>query len=147
MNPFQLSDKERMLSWRELRNLMTTQTEGEQFETLLRWWSKAPICAYSIDGRNCKEWPTPWELLNENMFCTSSIAFMMAHTLSLSGFKRERIELVFIKGQDDERLVVRIDGELVLNYSYGEVFAWNDIRDEFRVLERFVFVDDKFVSA
>lgn len=147
MNPFLLPEKERLLSWRELRNQITTQPESDKLLTLLRWWAKAPICAYSIDGRDCSQWPTPWELLNENMFCTSSIAYMMAQTLILSGFEKDRIELVFIKSDDDERLVVLVDGSLVLNYSYGETFEWADIRSDIKVRERFVMVDEKFVPV
>src|SRR5690606_6982603 len=145
MNPFLLPEKDRLLSWRELRSQISKQSDNEKYDTLLRWWAKAPICRYSIDAMDCSGWPTPWELLNENMFCTSAIAFMMAHTLALSGFERSRMKLVFIRGNDDERLVVVIDGSIVLNYSYAEVFDWHEIRDDFQVMCTYTFDDDKFV--
>ena len=147
MNPFLLPEKERLLSWRELRNQITNQQESDKYETLLRWWAKAPICAYSIDASDCSQWPTPWELLNENMFCTSAVAFMMAHTLALAGFDRDRMRLAFIRGNDDERLVLVIDNQFVLNYSYAEVFAWEEVRAQTDVRQLYMFVGDKLVEA
>lgn len=133
-----------MLSWRELRHQLTNLPEIEKFDTLLKWWSKAPICAYSIDAYDCSEWPTPWELLNENMFCTSAIAYMMAQTLILSGFDASRVKLMAIKSSEEERLVMLVDDSIVMNYSYGEVFQWNDILDEFEVRETYVLKGSKF---
>ncbi len=147
MNPFLLSEKERMLSWRELRNQISALPDDEKFEPLLRWWAKAPICAYAIDAYDCAQWPTPWELLNENMFCTSAVAYLMAQTLILSGVNEARIMLTCIKGNDDERLIVVVDDSIVLNYSYGEVFAWADIKDEFVERQSYRFVEAKAIPV
>lgn len=143
MNPFLLPEKDRLLSWRELRNQITPLADNDKFEPLLRWWAKAPICAYAIDAYDCSQWPTAWELLNENMFCTSAIAYMMAQTLILSGVNENRLVLTCIKGKDDERLVVIVDDTIVLNYSYGEVFSWEDISHEFEERQSYRFVDGK----
>jgi len=134
-----------LLSWRALRNEITTKSDDEKFEAVLRWWSKAPICAYALDASDCTTWPTAWELLNENMFCTSAVAFMMAQTLALAGFDRDRMRLVFVRGNDDERLVLVIDDSIVLNYSYGEVFGWPEILDEVEARQSYVFSGDKFI--
>jgi hypothetical protein len=144
MNPFLLPEKERMLSWRELRHLISSLSDENKFEPLLEWWSKAPICAYSIDAYDCTHWPTPWELLNENNYCTSAVGFMMAQTLILSGFDKSRIKLVAIKSSDDERLVVVIDSKIVLNYSYAEAFHLDEINTDFEVRESYVMTGDKF---
>jgi len=142
MNTFLLPEKDRLLSWREHRNTLAKLEDTEKFKALTRWWATAPICAYSIDADDTKNWPTPWELLNEGVFCTSGIAYMMAATLLLSGFDRSRLSMPFIKGQDDERLVVLIDDQIVLNYSYGEVFDWDEIRDDFHVFHTWVWPGD-----
>lgn len=138
MNPFMLPEKERMLSWRELRNKIQSANDTEKkLDLLLDWWSKAPICKYSIDAFDPTDWPTPWELLNENMFCTSAITYMMAQTLLLTGFDESRLELKYVKSSDDERLVLLVDKNLVLNYSFGEVFLWADLIQEVRVKHGF----------
>jgi len=145
MNPFMLPEKERMLSWRELRNQIQAANDLDtKLNLLLQWWSKAPICRYSIDAFDSSEWPTPWELLNENMFCTSAISYMMAQTLALTGFEPSRLKLSFIKGQDDERLVLVVDEEITLNYSFGEVFAWSEILKEVRVKHTFMLMGEKY---
>jgi hypothetical protein len=146
MNPFLLPEKDRLLSWRELRNLIQAASDLEKYNLLVKWWSRAPICAYSIDLHDCTHWPTPWELLNENMFCTSAIAFMMAHTLALTGFDKSRIKLVYVRGNSDERLVVVIDDVVTLNYSYGELFEWSSVQEEVEVLATYVLNNDKFIT-
>lgn len=143
MNPFMLPEKERLLSWRELRNLIQQNPQEIGLDELVRWWAKAPICRYSIDAYDCSEWPTPWELLNEGMFCTSGVAYMMAMTLIHAGYDPSRIILPFIRGEDDERLVVLLDKTIVLNYSYGEVFEWDEIRKDFTVQHTIRFTGDE----
>lgn len=144
MNPFLLPEKERMLSWRELRSLVSSLSDEAKYLPLIKWWAVAPICAYSIDAYDCAAWPTPWELLNENKFCTSAIGYMMAQTLILSGFEKSRIRLLAIKSADDERLVVVIDGSVVLNYSYGETYLLDDIRGDFVVRSTYEITDERF---
>lgn len=143
MNPFMLPEKDRMLSWRELRNLIQPLSDDEKFIEVTRWWAKAPICRYSIDAENCSSWPTPWELLNEGVFCSSGLAYMMAMTLILSGFDKSRISMPYIDDGDDRRLIVLVDGQIVLNYSYGEVFQLADIRKEFKEFHRITFTGDE----
>ena len=147
MNPFLLPAKERLLSWRELRNQISTVEDTEKFNLIAAWWARAPICAYSIDSLDCTQWPTPWELMNENMFCTSGVAYMMAQTLVLSGFDRSRIRLQVIRGNDDERLVVLVDNAQVLNYSFAEVFNWNEIQSSFQILASYEFKGEYIVSC
>lgn len=140
MNPFMLPEKDRMLSWRELRRLVSSlPSDIERLEEVIRWWAKAPICRFSIDPWDSTEWPTPWELLNEGKFCTNGIAYMTAKTLIFAGFEPERITMPFIRTSDDERLIVVVDGRFVLNFSYGEIYDVNDISGEFVVVHTFVF--------
>ncbi|MNW16466.1 hypothetical protein D3C71_2153180 [compost metagenome] len=57
------------------------------------------------------------------------------------------MRLVFIRGNDDERLVLVLDGDIVLNFSYAETFSWNTIRSEFQVLHEFLIDEDSVYTS
>lgn len=72
---------------------------------------------------------------------------MMAQSLILGGFDHSRISLKFVRGNDDERLVVVIDNNLVLNYSFAEVFVWDDIQEDLQILANYKYSGEKFIPA
>lgn len=146
MNPFMLSEQERMLAWRELRaKVIATPSILDKLNLVAQWWAKAPLCRYSIDSHSTGEWPTPWELLNENVFCYSSLAYMMAETLILSGFDSEQVRVIFVRERDDERLVVLVDNKYVLNLSHGEILLWETLKQEVSICHEFRYDGERFI--
>lgn len=142
MNPFFLDSKERLLAWRDLRQQITNEeNDTNKIYKLLKWWGAAPICKFTIDVYEYNKWPTPWELLNENCFCDTSLAVMMYHTLVLSGFSSDRLKLKFIDTTVDQRMVVEIDETSIINYSYGEITPISELPEHTRVFVEYSYND------
>jgi hypothetical protein len=147
MNPFLLDETTRFLAWRDLRKSISTQTDEEKLLSVASWWANAPLCNYVIDAFDCSKWPTPWELLKDNVFCSTSIAYMMSQTLVLSGFDSNRIKIAFIRSNNDELMAVIVDDSYILNYSLREVYDWNAICEDYHILQAYGFNDKQQIVS
>jgi hypothetical protein len=81
------------------------------------------------------EWPNPWELINDNMYCTYGRALGMIYTLLLLGIKD--IDLVLAKDDNSEEVVLVTvnDAKYILNYWPDTVV--NNSLDQFKIIKKF----------
>lgn len=147
MNTFLLPTNDRIQAWRDLRIQISNEVDiMVQLELLAKWWSVAPISKYVLDPNDSEFWPVPWELITENRYCETTIAYMMAHTLLLAGIDETRIKMAFMRDALEEVMVVILDDHYVLNFSYGEVFDMDEIDETFKKLHVFKIENGNFVK-
>lgn len=124
MNPFLLGRDERLVEWKAFRLSLAELCPDEQFIAVARYWAQAPMLARpAYDVENCKELPTPWEMIITNDWCRDSVAVGMEFTLRLAGYPAEELSLSLIRDYDisEQMFCLKIDNRLLLNYSIGEV--------------------------
>jgi hypothetical protein len=121
MNPFMLEPSERLNEWTTFRDGLPSLPESEQLEKVCRWWGLAPLNKRSLDPFEPKSWMTVWEMLYSGDLCQNSLAVAMEATLRLSGWDPKRLSLQYVYSTEEnaEFLVVKIDDEYLLNYSYA----------------------------
>lgn len=116
----------RLQSWSTLKNNLRTQTLEKICVEVDNFWQKAPIQNHYLHPDFIKDWPTPWELLLENVFCNYAKGLGMIYTLLLLDTKN----IEFVEAKDDNSnevvLVLVDDAKYVLNYWPGTVLN-NDI--------------------
>jgi hypothetical protein len=145
MNPFLLDANSRIIEWRKLRIEIENLPLEDQLTKIAKWWSSCPIAVWVLDYEDSKNWPKPWELLHDNHYCNTAIAYMMAMTLYMSHeVNPPNIELWYIDNGDDEWMCMVVEGKYILNYSHGEVF---DIDNNFTctIKYRYSLQDEKFI--
>jgi hypothetical protein len=116
MNVFLQDYYTRLRFWTDLRqNLETADLETICVE-VDRFWQQAPLSAHYLHPDDVEEWPTPWELINDNNFCLYARALGILYTLMLLGIKN--VDLV--EALDDNKvevvLVLIDDAKYVMNY-------------------------------
>ena len=118
---FSIGRKERIFQWREFRKSLLELDLPQALQKTVEWWSPAPISANVFDAYDPDTWPNPWDLIWQGDFNEDSIALGMAYTLHLEGIAD--CELLMIQRHEDNvaRLVVLVDNQHVLNYSYWTV--------------------------
>lgn len=123
MNPFLLSGPECLTAWKSLREDIKLMSEPEALAAVADWWAQAPLMRMAYDFEDCSEWPSPWEMIHQRDWCPYSVAIGMEFTLRLAGWEPERLKLAVIRDYDisDQRMLLIIDGTVVLNYSVGVV--------------------------
>ena len=112
--------EERIAKWRELREEISSLEEEEQLNSIAEFFATVPIGARCIDYYTPDSWPTPWELLYHQLFCTSSISLLIYHTLCVA-IGEDRVAIVLADTGNDRCLIPIVDKQRVFNYELGNV--------------------------
>lgn len=117
--------EERIGLWRELRTDVSILKEKEQLNSIASFFADVPIGSRCIDFYTPDSWPTPWELLYHQLFCTSSISLLIYHTLVLT-LDEDRVDIILVDTDDDLFLAPLVDKKYIFNIELGKV---NNITD------------------
>lgn len=119
-----LSFEERMEIWSQHRSDLKYVDKIEAKEVVVKFFRDVPIGSRSFDFYTPENWPTPWEILHESMFCESGISLMMYYSLKVNG--NDDVRLWLINDGNDTYLVPVVD-DCILNYSPGEAVHTSQI--------------------
>lgn len=136
-NPFKLKPEERVKAWSDFRDSLKNFQEDVQLKMVAEFWKMCPFQNWTIDAEDPKSWPSMWEMLDEGYYCMNSVAYGIESTLRMAGWDPSRLELTMIRHTDmlcGEYFVVKIDGNKILNYSYGEIIPESEIRDKIKCI-------------
>lgn len=120
-NVFILDYDARLKAWSELRaRLQGSPTQTRCIE-IDKFWQSVPIQTYYLHTDYINDWPTPWELISDNLYCNYARALGMIYTLLLTG--TEKVELVNAKDDNSNEVVLVLvdNAKYVLNYWPGTV--------------------------
>ena len=133
-NVFLLEYEVRLKAWHELRKKLAGAPTQTQCIEIDKFWQAVPVNNYYLHTDYIKDWPTPWELLSDNVYCNYSRALGMIYTLLLLSTKN--IELVEAKDDNSNEVVLVLvdDAKYVLNYWPGTVVN-NSIAD-FQIIKK-----------
>lgn len=147
MNPFLGDASSRFLEWRKLRDDIATLDLQEQLKQIAKWWGQCPVTNWVIDYESSKNWPKAWELMQDNHYCNTAIAYLMSMTLILlqDDIPNYTIELVYINTEEDQWMCLLIDGKWLLNYSHGEIYPYPHDNSEFTVKYRYTWNGQEFI--
>lgn len=131
-----IPDEEKLRLWKKLREDIANLNLEGQLNSVAEFFFKVPYGARTLDYYSPQDWPTPWEILFHGSFCTSSISLLMYHTLVMAtGI--DDVELFLIEDDDGVYLMPVIDNQFVLNYELGKVNRYSDVKDSFKVLQKY----------
>ena len=121
MNAFQLDFHTRVKTWSELRVKLADCSLRDQCVEVDKFWQQSPISNHYLHPADIKQWPDPWQLLNDNIYCNYARALGMIYTLVLLGITD--IDLVdSIDYNSVSVILVLVDhAKYVLNYWPGTV--------------------------
>ena len=116
-----ISCRDRILKWREWRLTLTDYTLDECLNEVAITWSKAPLVNHYLLPDMIEEWPDPWNLINDNIYCDLSIALGMFYSLLLCDnpyVNKDKMRIEIYKLKDEWINLCSIDqGLYMLNYS------------------------------
>jgi len=116
MNVFLLEYEARLKSWADLRNNLTDKPLETQIVEVDRFWQRAPIQTYYLHTDFIDEWPNPWQLLSENIYCYYARALGIIYTLNLLGVKELDLCEAIDHNSESVVLVLVDSAKYVLNY-------------------------------
>ena len=75
--------RDRILQWRSWRNSLTPLSLNECLAEVANAWAKAPIVNHYLVPDTTDDWPDPWTLINDNIYCDLGITLGMFYSLAL----------------------------------------------------------------
>jgi len=76
--------KDRILEWRLWRKTLDTMSWQDCLTEVNNSWSLAPRVNHYLIPDMVEDWPTPWELINDNIYCDLAVSLGIYYTLSLT---------------------------------------------------------------
>ena len=139
MNFWSSMPYERLRQWYDFRKSLTDKTLDSAVNEVQHLWSYAPFVKYYLTTDMVDQWPNPWELLYDNVYCDLAKALGIVYTLYLSDHKPD-LEIRVYK--DDEvkeyyNLVFVDKGKYVLNYQHDEVVNKKYIKNDLVLVKKF----------
>jgi len=137
MNHFQGLYKERLAAWISLRTTAQGLSTLDTCVMVDDWWQYAPLVTHHLHPQDAKNWPDPWTLLDDNVYCTLARALGMVYTLSMLGIDSSLVQASDDHG--DDHFLVIVNKQYVLNYWPGTVK--DNKLSNFRQRKRFDLTD------
>lgn len=107
---------ERLDSWNLLRSQCQNIPIESALTTVNQWWFNAPWRAYHLHWDDRQDWPDPWELLSDNIYCDLARGLGILYTITLL----DRADI------DDATLVLTKNGyNLVLVAKEKYILNWD----------------------
>jgi len=106
----------RLQSWVELRSRCQFLDLENSLTAINQWWFNTPWQPYYLHWDDQADWPDPWQLLSDNVYCDLARSLGILYTISLL----ERADMA------DAELVLAEDGtNLVLVAKEKYILNWN----------------------
>ena len=110
---------QRLESWQQLR--LTVQSESAQTaaEAVNQWWFRAPWSAYHLHWDDQSDWPDPWQLLSDNMYCPVARGLGILYTIAMIDHPELQDAVLTDTGTDN--LVLIANEKYILNWDQSRV--------------------------
>lgn len=106
--------EKRLDSWVDLRSRSTQLPLEQALEQINNWWFDSPWTAYHLHWDDRHEWPDPWELLSDNLYCEVARGLGIMYTIAI--IDRKDISDAVLTQTNQHNLVLIEQGKYMLNY-------------------------------
>lgn len=107
---------ERLLSWNQLRQQTKNVALEHALEEINNWWQLLPIDNAYLHWEDDNNWPDPWTLIADGIFCDLSKALGIVYTVFL--LERSDVNSVELaQSSEGDYLVLINKGKYILNWA------------------------------
>jgi hypothetical protein len=115
--------EQRLAAWNQLRNSCTTQPVDQVLTQINAWWFDTPWRAYHLHWDDRATWPDPWQLLDDNLFCSLARGLGMLYTIAL--LDRPDIQDAELIDTGSDNLVLVNKKKYILNWDRDQLLNIN----------------------
>ncbi len=110
---------QRLTAWNNLRVQAADLPIEHALVEINQWWFQAPWTPYHLHWDDQADWPDPWQLLDDNVYCSIARALGIVYTISL--IDRPDIQDAVLMEFDSDNLVLVHDRKYILNWDPTEI--------------------------
>lgn len=115
--------EQRLHAWGVLRESIQQAPVEQVLTEVNAWWFRAPWRAYHLHWDDRLNWPDPWELLSDNIYCDLARGLGILYTITL--LDRPDLQDSVLTESDQGNLVLVQQGKYILNWDSTQVLNIN----------------------
>lgn len=109
----------KLLQWHQLKNDCRHCDLVTCLKSINQWWLHTPWCAYYLHWDDEKNWPDPWQLLENQQFCALARGLGILYTISM--IDREDLQDAILVDHGADNLVQVHGGKYILNWNVDDI--------------------------
>lgn len=113
------SFEQRLNAWGTLRASLQHAPLEQTLTEINSWWFRTPWRAYHLHWDDCANWPDPWELLSDNIYCDLARGLGILYTIGM--LDREDLQDAVLTEFDQGNLVLVQDKKYILNWDSQQI--------------------------
>jgi hypothetical protein len=115
-----ISYEDRLVLWNKLRTENANNRLGDCLTNVNNWWQMLPIDKHHLHWEDEKNWPDPWDILADGIFCDLAKSLGIIYTLYFMD-RPDIYEIKLAETTEGHSLVLVNDGDYILNWAPNEI--------------------------
>jgi len=107
--------EQRLAAWTALRDRVRDLPVPDALKEINAWWQQSPWRAYHLHWDDRPDWPDPWQLLSDNIYCDLARGLGILYTITV--LDRNDIQDAELIETEHGNLVQIDGGKYILNWS------------------------------
>ena len=107
---------DRLTAWANLRNQCQSLDLESALTTVNQWWFNSPWQPYYLHWDDQPNWPDPWQLLSDNVYCDLAKALGILYTINLLD-RADMADAELVLTEDGTNLVLVAKEKYILNWN------------------------------
>jgi hypothetical protein len=127
---------DRLSAWNQLRSRASSLPIEQALSEINSWWFDTPWTAYHLHWDDLPTWPDPWQLLDDNLFCTLARGLGILYTITLLDRADIADAVLVDTGSDNlvlvdkKKYILNWDRQQVLNINLGQYNVRRSVSQE-----------------
>jgi len=114
----------RLESWNQLRDQARELPLESALADINSWWFRTPWRPYYLHWDDQADWPDPWQLLSDDVYCEVARGLGILYTITLLD-RADMAPVDMILTQDDTNLVLVAKEKYILNWEPDSIVNTN----------------------
>ena len=119
-----LTFSSRLESWNNLRDACQTLPVDQALTTINNWWFNVPWKPYYLHWDDQQDWPDPWQLLSDNIYCDLARGLGILYTISLLD-RADLTSATLVLTETGDNLVLVAKEKYILNWDRDTIVNTN----------------------
>lgn len=110
----------RLQNWANLRAQVQSQDLPSALDAINSWWHQTPWKPYYLHWDDQPQWPDPWQLLSDDVYCPVARALGILYTISMLD-RADMADAELVLTDQGDNLVLVGKRKYILNWSPDSV--------------------------
>ena len=110
----------RLQAWVELRSRCQILDLENSLTAINQWWFNTPWQPYYLHWDDQADWPDPWQLLSDNVYCDLARSLGIVYTISLLE-RADMADAELVSTEDGSNLVLVAKRKYILNWNKDSI--------------------------